>query len=306
MEFNFGKAKALLSEKLDSWLELGLKNLPNFIVAVLVLVAFVVAAKLVRNVIDRISSRLTVNRSVSNLLSTLGYLLVVLMGLFISLGILNLDKTVTSLLAGAGVLGLAIGFAAQEIAANFFSGVIIAFREPYKIGDIIEVSNYKGEVVSVNLRTTNIRTFDGLEVLVPNRLLFSEPFVNLTSTIDRRIDLNVGVSYGDEIDKVPELIMRALKDLPHLHQKKKSAVYFTEFGDSSINLVVHIWINYKKNTDFLKARHQAIINIKSTFDKNDITIPFPIRTVDFGIKGGVNLSNEVKKINLKKMEKEDV
>jgi small conductance mechanosensitive channel len=197
---------------------------------------------------------------------------------------------VTSLLAGAGVIGLAIGFAAQEVAANFFSGVIIAFREPYTIGDIIEISGHKGKVKSVNLRTTNIVTFDGLEVFIPNRLIFSEPFTNLTSTIDRRISLNVGVSYGDDLETVPDLIKKSLEDVSYRLKNKEVSVYFTDFGDSSINLVVHVWVKYSENTDYLQSKHESVMAIKKAFDQNGITIPFPIRTLDFGIKGGEKLS----------------
>jgi len=305
MDLDYDKAETLLTQKVETWVELGLANLPNFFVAILILFVFFLLAKLAKNIVNRISSRLTVNQSVKDLISSMTYLLILLLGLFIALGVLNLDKTVTSLLAGAGVLGLAIGFAAQEIAANFFSGVIIAFREPFKVGDIIEVSDYTGQVKSLNLRTTNIRTFDGLEVFVPNRLLFSQPFTNFTSTIDRRIDLSVGVSYGDKLDKVSNIIIDALKEVSFRNKNKDVAVYFTEFGDSSVNLVVHIWINYKKNTDFLQARHESVIKIKSAFDDNDIMIPFPIRTLDFGIKGGESLSTQAKTINLNAQKEND-
>jgi len=302
MDLNLEKAQGLLTEKLQSWVEVGLKNLPNFLVALFIIIVFFLLAKFFRKIVYRISAKLIKNQSVNDLLSTLTYMAVVFLGLFISLGVLNLDKTLTSLLAGAGVLGLAIGFAAQEIAANFISGVFIAFREPYKIGDIIEVSDYKGTVTSVNLRTTNIRTFDGLEVFVPNRLLFSDPFINLTSTIDRRIDLSVGVSYGDKLGSVAEIIKSSLAEVSFRNKSKDIAVYFTEFGDSSVNLVVHIWIDYKQNSDFLQARHESIIQIKSAFDKNDIMIPFPIRTLDFGIKGGESLLTQAKNIKLNTME----
>jgi small conductance mechanosensitive channel len=302
MDLNLEKAQGLLTVKLQTWLEVTFKNLPNFLVALLILFVFFLLAKFARKIIRRISTKLIRNQSINDLLSTLTYLGVIFLGLFISLGVLSLDKTLTSLLAGAGVLGLAIGFAAQEIAANFISGVIIAIREPYRIGDIIEVSDYKGQVTSVNLRTTNIRTFDGLEVFVPNRLLFSDPFINLTSTSDRRIDLSIGVSYGDKLETVSEIIKNSLESISFRTKGKEIAVYFTEFGDSSVNLVVHIWISYSKNTDYLQARHESIIKIKSAFDKNNIMIPFPIRTLDFGIKGGESLSAQAKSISLNKME----
>lgn len=196
----------------------------------------------------------------------------------------------TSLLAGAGVLGLALGFAFQDIASNFVSGVFIAFRKPYKIGDIIEAGDFLGSVTSIDLRTTTIETFQGLEVLVPNKMLFTDPITNYTNIPQRRIDVAVGVSYGDDLEKVERLLKEKLNDLPNRIVKKDIDIFFTEFGDSSINLEARVWVEYPNHRNFLITRSEAIKKIKTVFDENDIIIPFPIRTLDFGIKGGEKLS----------------
>ena len=281
---------SLLTDKLNDWLKIAIKTLPNFLVAVVILLFFYFLAKFLRNTAKKVVARIGATQSVQGLISSVVHIAVILIGLFIALGILKLDKTVTSLLAGAGVLGLALGFAFQDIASNFVSGVFIAFRKPYKIGDIVEAGDFLGNVTSIDLRTTTIETFQGLEVLVPNKMLFTDPITNYTNNPQRRIDVAVGVSYGDDLDKVERLLKEKLNDLPNRIADKEIDVFFTEFGDSSINLEARVWVEYPNHRNFLITRSAAIKKIKSVFDENDIMIPFPIRTLDFGIKGGEKLS----------------
>lgn len=280
----------LLSEKLVTWYEVAVKSIPNVLMAIVILVLFIVLAKLTKRLAVKLLPKVTDNQAVINLLKTLIYFSVLLIGAFVSLEILNLEKTVTSILAGAGVIGLALGFAFQEIASNFVSGILIAFRKPYKIGDIVEVDNYFGRVTKIDLRTTSITTFQGLEVLIPNKFMFTKPFINFTTTPDRRIDLNIGVSYGDDLEKVENITAEALQGIEQRIPDRDIEIYLNEFGDSSINLTARMWVHYPENQSYLKARHTAIKNIKKAYDENGITIPFPIRTLDFGIKGGKPLN----------------
>ena len=105
-----------------------------------------------------------------------------------------------------------------------------------------------------------------------------------------RIDLGVGVSYGDDLKKVKEVAIDAVKDIPG-RTDDEIKLYFTEFGDSSINFFVAVWVEYNSRANYLESQSEAIIAIKDAFDNNDITIPFPIRTLDFGIKGGQKIDS---------------
>ncbi len=275
----------LLTEKITTWYELAIKMLPNIILAILVIIFFIAISKLSRRTSKYIVSKLTHNKSVRDLLSSVISFTVLLIGIFIALELLNLEKTVTSILAGAGVIGLALGFAFQEIAANFVSGILITIRRPYKINDIIEIDNYMGTVKEINLRTTRLMNFNGLEVLIPNKAMFTKPFINYTTTPERRLDIKVGVGYDSDLKKVTQVTHEALNSLPDRISDKSTEVFFEEFGDSSINLEARVWIKYPANMNYLSARHQAIINIKDAFDQNSINIPFPIRTI---LKGEQN------------------
>ena len=289
-------ALKLVFEKLTSWYELSIKLLPNFIVAILVLGTFYLLSSWIKNSSQKIFRTGLKSKPLSGLLSTITQFVIMALGLFIALGVLNLDKTVTSLLAGAGVIGLALGFAFQEIASNFVSGIFIAFKEPYKIGDIVEIEGFVGRVKTINLRTTILETFQGIEVYVPNKSMFTKPLQNISGTPKRRVDIKVGVSYAEDLRQVTALIKTSLKSLRHRLQESPVEVFFQEFGDSSINCEVRIWITYPNHQAYLETTHETIVRIKEAFDDNGISIPFPIRTLDFGIKGGEKLEKPLSEV----------
>lgn len=288
---NLGYMYDLLEGKVKSWLEAGVKLLPNLITAIVTLLFFYFLARACKRLADKVLKKISKNQAVDDILEKIIFITVIAIGVFLALGILNLDKTVTSLLAGAGVIGLALGFAFQEIASNFVSGILIAFTEPYQVGDIVEVDNYTGEVIAIQIRTTSIMTFTGLEVIIPNKTMFTKDFTNYTTTPRRRVDLTVGISYGDNLDKVEQVVCKALENVEHRIKQEPIEFFYSEFAGSSINFDVRMWIEYPANGAYLKVKHQMIKNIKKAFDDNDITIPFPIRTLDFGIKGGEKLDS---------------
>ncbi|MGB3848814.1 MAG: mechanosensitive ion channel family protein [Tunicatimonas sp.] len=290
MDIKIADAVTLITDKVETWLEQLIALLPNLVIAIVVTVLFVLLAKTIRNVAGKLFSRISQNRAVNNLLVTVIYATVLTIGFFISLTIVELDGVVTSLLAGVGIVGLALGFAFQDIAANFISGVLIAVGQPFRVGDIIKSGDNFGTVTNINLRTTTVRTFQGIEVLIPNKDLFQEVVENYTNTRDRRVDLSVGVSYGDDLDKVKELTIGAIQQLSSIDTRREVSLFYTEFGDSSINFSVRFWAKTSGQADYLQAQSDGIMAIKKLYDENDITIPFPIRTLDFGIKGGEKLS----------------
>jgi small conductance mechanosensitive channel len=189
---------------------------------------------------------------------------------------------VTSLLAGVGVVGLALGFAFQDIAANFMSGFMMAMRRPFTVGDLVEVGGKRGKVEAIALRATELQTLDGLSVMIPNKDVFQSPIINFTRTNTRRVDIPVGVAYSDDLDSVREKARSAVEDLSHRVPDRDIDVLFDEFGSSSINLTVRVWLDQSDEMTYRAARSEAIIAIKKTFDDNNISSPFPIRTLDFG------------------------
>jgi small-conductance mechanosensitive channel len=294
MDFNVSKAFEIVEEKLQGWLETLTEMLPNFVVALIVLVIFYFLSKLVRVGTKKLMGRFIEQPAIIGLISTIMSIFIIGSGLVIALNLLHLSKAVTSILAGAGIAGLAIGFAFQDISANFISGIIMAFKKPLNIGDIIETNGYTGFVRDIQLRATVLETFQGLHIIIPNRLVFQNPITNFTKTYKRRVDLNVGVSYAEDLEEVKKITEDALKSLDMLTEEDIKLV-FEEFGDSSINYRIMFWINYSPTQpQFLEARSEAIMAIDKAYKEHGITIPFPIRTLDFGIKGGERLEGHIK------------
>lgn len=280
----------LILEKIGTWGEIAIKMLPNFLVAVLAMFAFVMIARFVRKMVTKLLHRTTNNQALQNLLVRIVYFAILIVGLFVALGILELDKTVTSLLAGVGVIGLALGFAFQDIASNFISGVILAVKSPIQVGDIVSVSDQMGTVSETNLRVTTIKTFQGQVVFIPNSTILQNPIINYSTFGRRRIDLAVGVSYGENLRAVKKLVLGTISKMEGVVDKDKTIFAYTGFGGSSIDFEIKFWINFSKQPNYLEAQSEAIMSIKEAFDAADIMIPYPIRTLDFGIKGGEKLS----------------
>jgi small conductance mechanosensitive channel len=171
------------------------------------------------------------------------------------LSVLNLDKAVTSILAGAGILGLALAFAFQDIAANFMLGIFLLFRRPLAVGDIVSTNDHMGVVEEINLRDTMIRTFQGQRVIIPNKDVFQNTIENYTVLGKRRLDLGVGVSYGDDLRKVKEIAIKAAEKISVRSLTEEISLYYEEFGDSSINFSIRIWLNNTDQPTFLQGRH---------------------------------------------------
>lgn len=277
---NIEKAYDIIVGKIENWTETFISMLPNLVTCILLLILFWLLAKLTRKVILKLSRKISDNVALNKLLGTIAFISILGVGFFVALSVLKLDKAVTSLLAGAGVIGLALGFAFQDSATNFISGIFMAVRKPFKLGDIIATADEMGTVQKMSLRNTILHSFQGQEVIVPNKEVFQNKLINYTSLGSRRIDLDIGVSYGDDLEKARKVAIEAVENLNFTESDKEVNLFYKEFGGSSINFTVQFWIDYPDQPGFLKARSEAIIAIKKAFDKNDISIPFPIRTLD--------------------------
>ncbi|MEO1172250.1 MAG: mechanosensitive ion channel family protein [Myxococcota bacterium] len=278
-----------LSAKLLGWLTTFIVMLPNLVVAALVLVVFSFAARWIGIGTNRLVFRTSRNRPISDLLASITRVGVTLIGLFVALGLLHLDQAVTSLIAGLGVFGLVAGFAFQDIASNFMAGIIMALNRPFDVDDLVEVAGQTGTVLKIEMRATMIRTLDGLVVTLPNKDVFQGAIINYTSTPERRMDLAVGVAYDSDLAAVRELVIEVAEQTLNRDRRREPEVLFEQFGESSIDLTVRVWLNRGDQLAWLRSRSDLMIRLKAAFDEHDVTIPFPIRTLDFGADavGGV-------------------
>ncbi|WP_018476331.1 mechanosensitive ion channel family protein [Pontibacter roseus] len=290
---DINRALELLLSKLDTWGEQLVLMLPNLFVALILLILTFYVARLIRNGLDKVIGRISHSPALNNLISALLYMGLLAVGFFFVLSVLQLDKVVVSLLAGVGIIGLALGFAFQDIAANFISGIIIAVQKPFGVGDMIETNDYFGVIERVTLRTLDIRQPTGELVRLPNKMVFENPVTNFSINGFRRIDLDVGVSYAEDLEQVQHIVIEALQDVKNRMKTKEVEVMFDAFNESSIDFKARFWVTYTRQHDFVEAKSDAIIRIKKAFDQNNIVIPFPVRTLDFGIKGGEKLNEQL-------------
>ena len=206
---------------------------------------------------------------------------VILLGLFFVLGILNLGKALNTILAGAGVAGLAVGLALQGALANTYSGIILSYVKQIKFGDWIETNNYEGEVVDIDLRVVTIKQVDNNLVYIPNKMVVENPIKNYSTTAQSRVILECGVSYDSDLNQVRNLVKKTIVDhFDAVENKEEILFLYRGFGDSSIDFETRFWINSTSALEVAKAKTEAMILIKSTFDRHGIQIPFPIRTLD--------------------------
>lgn len=284
----------LLTEKLEGWIESGITVLPNIVVAIVIAIVFGLLAKAVGNVSGKIMRRTFESRQIAGLLTSIIKFIIIIAGIFIALDFIGLKGTVTSLLAGAGIVGLAIGFAFQDMTENFIAGIAMGIRKPFEIGDVIEAEGVFGNVREINLRNTLVETFYGQLEVIPNKILFRNILTNYSYLGHRRIEVPVGISYADDIEKAAACITEAMNEKDYVINKEETAVYAESFGDSSINLLLWFWIRYPGERSFMEVRHDAVTTVKNVLDDNDILIPFPIRTLDFNAKGGDKLNAMLK------------
>lgn len=285
----FSQTYSKLISKLSGWMNEIILQLPNIALAILVGVIAYFSSKILKKTVVKAAKRFSDNKTIVNLISNLSTVIFTIIVLFMVLAILNLDSTINKILAAAGVLGLAVGLALQDPMNNLFSGVFMSVRKLYKIGDLIESNGHFGTITDIDLRATKLRTPSGQDIVIPNKDVIQNPLKNYSSSGIRRIDLACSVSYGDDLDKVENIAKTALANLDNITRGSKVEIIFSEFGDSSVNFTARYWIEPNSQIDYLKEKSEGIKALKKAFDANEIMIPYPIRTLDFGIKGGVAL-----------------
>lgn len=282
-----------LMEKMQGWLDGIILALPNLIIAAIVLAISILIARNLKTIAQKGLRKAGVNKTVTGLLSNILVAVSMLFAIFLVLNILNLSDALTALLGTAGVAGLAVGLALQDPLVNLFSGVLMSVRDYYKIGDLVETNDYFGKIQKINLRSTVVLTPQGQEVILPNKEVLQNPLINYSHNGRRRIDISCGVAYGDDLEKVKKVAIKAIRESGmNIRETYPIELFYTGFGGSSIDFTIRFWKNITDQDDYLAAQSTAIMAIKKAFDENDITIPFPITTLDFGVVGGLPI-NEI-------------
>lgn len=200
--------------------------------------------------------------------------------IFITLSILKeFGFNFTALLGAAGVAGIALGFASQTSVSNIISGLFLVSEQPFQVGDLVKIGDTTGIVLSVDLLSVKMRTFDNQFVRIPNEFLIKNQMNNFTHFPIRRLDINIGVAYKEDIARVQGILKDIAAKNTYCLDEPEPLVIFVGFGNSSIDLLFAVWA---VKTDFLKLRQSIMLQVKERFDAEGIEIPFPHRTLYTG------------------------
>jgi len=184
----------------------------------------------------------------------------------------RLGLNASGFIAALGGAGLAIGLALQGSLSNFAAGILIILFKPFKVGDYIVSQGNEGTVESISLLNTVVSTVKGQVITLPNANLFNNPIVNYSIKEYRRLDVNIGISYGDDFDKAQKVLLEVLINNEYVDQNQSKTVEILEFAASSVNLAVRCYV---KNSDYWTAYWQIYRQVKYTLDENNISIPYP-------------------------------
>jgi small-conductance mechanosensitive channel len=191
----------------------------------------------------------------------------------------QLKFNMTALLGTAGIVGIAIGFASQTSVSNIISGIFLIWEKPFAIGDVIKVGDTAGFVLSIDLLSVKLRTFDNRYIRIPNETLIKTELTNITRFPIRRLDINVGVAYKEDIARVIQVLRDIADKNPYCLDEPEPFIMFMNFGDSALEILFGVWFAKEQ---FLNVRRTIMQQIKERFDAEGIEIPFPHRTVYTG------------------------
>lgn len=279
----FEDAWSKVYKKLNLWGSAFVENIPNIVIAILVFLISLLVAKYVSKFLQRLLIRTKLQKSMRRVLGRLTAFFIVGVAIFLILGILNLDKALNTILAGAGVAGLAVGLALQGALANTYSGIVLSYINNLKVGDWIKTNDYEGEIIDVDFRAMTLKQKDNNLIYVPNKLVIENPIKNFSSTQMSRVILDNSVAYDSDLEKVKELTIQLIIDNFKIPESDEDVLFlYKNFGDSAITYEIRFWINSNSGLQVAKAKSKAIMLIKDAYEKASIEIPYPIRTLNFG------------------------
>ena len=240
------------------------------------LVLGIVLAKLARHAIARVATdRFSEHQSLL-LQRIVGY---VIGGVFIFSALQQIGVNLGVLLGAAGILTVALGFASQTSASNVISGLFLLSERPFAVGDVIKIGETVGEVLSIDLLSVKLRTFDNLFVRMPNETIIKTQVTTLTRFPIRRFDLRVGIAYKEDIERANEILLDVADKFHLCLEDPKPIIIVLGFFESSIDIQLSAW---STRENFLDFRNELTIRVKKAFDEHGIEIPFPHRTIYTG------------------------
>lgn len=259
----------LLAAK-TSGVEFGFK----IIVAILIFYVGRLVARMLTRTLHTLMQKQEVDKILETFVCNLAYWVVMLFVIIAAINHIGIETT--SLIAVMGAAGLAVGLALQGSLSNFAAGVLIVIFRPYRVGDFVEAAGVSGTILQVQILTTMMKTPDNKAIIVPNSQIMGSIITNYSSNDTRRVDMTIGVSYSDDLDKVRKTIRELVDADDRILKDPACLIAVSELADSSVNFTVRPWV---KTDDYWPVKFDLTEAIKKRFDLDDISIPFPQQDV---------------------------
>jgi small-conductance mechanosensitive channel len=272
---------ALIQEVQSSLLQLlgnAIEALPAFTAAIVILFLTRYAANVTRRMTYVATKRVVKSQSLRSLLVQITHVATWVAGILFASVLAFPDLRLGDIIGLLGLSSVAFGFAFQDIFKNFLAGVLLLLNEPFRLGDQIIVNGSEGTVEDITIRSTQIRTYQGERVLIPNAIVFTSSVQVLTAMPHRRTDLELGVDYNTDLASAIDLLLETVKQVKGVLSSPLPEVDAVAFGDSAIELVVRYWSAPQK-IQVRQTRTRVIIALKQACDRAEINIPYPIRTL---------------------------
>ncbi len=251
--------------------------LPNLGIALAALVAFLVASGLARRAVLQVFRRRG-RADLADLLAGSARWSVIGLGLLVAATIIFPSISPADLLSTLGIGSIAIGFAFKDILQNWLAGLLILLRQPFRRGDQIVVGQYEGTVEHIEARATLLKTYDGRRVIIPNSALYTQSVIVNTAFTIRRSQYDVGIGYGDDVDRACEVILSALQGLQGVAQDPPPEAFAWELAASSVNIRVRWWTPSKRS-EVVHTQARVVRTIKAALTEAGIDLPFPTSVV---------------------------
>lgn len=255
--------------------------LPNLVLSLIVFTIFFFAARTIKQMVKNLTRNHRQARNLGLVLGRLAQGTTILLGLFISLSIVIPSLKAGDLIQLLGISGVAIGFAFRDILQNFLAGILILLTEPFQIDDQIIFKDFEGTVEQIQTRATSIRTYDGRRIVVPNSELFTNSIIVNTAFAHRRLEYDVGIGYGDDINTARQLILDAIYETDGVLQDPAPDAIVVALAESTVNIRARWWVQPPRRADVLKYQDQVLTNIKNKLTSNGIDLPFPTQQILF-------------------------
>jgi len=240
------------------------------LMAIVILVVGKYVAKWLSKTVETMMRKKEVDVAIQHFVSALVYYALLVFVVIAALGQVGIQTA--SFIAVIGAAGLAVGLALQGSLANFAAGVLILMFKPFRVGDFVEVAGVAGAVSKILVFTTELNTGDNKRVIIPNGQVMGGTITNFSANDTRRVDLIMGISYGDDIDKAKAVLQDVVNADERVLQEPAPTIAVVELADSSVNFVVRPWVN---KADYWGVYFGLTEAVKKRFDQEGISIPFP-------------------------------